>query len=468
MHDPRKGLHPGQWPPSPVCGPGGYVHVASNMADHAEGGFDCEFVEKPAKGVQSECPVCLLVLKEPYQVTCCGYGFCRVCIKRVRVDNKPCPCCKADNFDCFEDKGRKRLLNDYQVHCANKKQGCLWVGELGELENHLNSKPRQDKQLEGCHFTQVQCFHCSKPILRSGVEVHQNDRCRKRPFACRHCKEYNSTYEDVTAKHWPVCGSYPVPCPNKCSDETMERQNIDSHVTNDCPLTLVDCDFKGIGCKVRLPRKNLPSHLTEGLVVHVSLQTKQLMDLTVENEQLKQLKQEVTNLKEENKQLKQTVEKLTKDIERYQIGTPLCPIELTMTNFEQHKEDGDEWYSPPFYTHPKGYKMCTLVYAGAVGDDANVYVSLYLKLMKGEYDDQLKWPLRGIFEVQLLSQNGEERLWVRTVTYDRRTPDKYCVRVVDEKVTDVGFGMFKFIRHSKLKPVYLQNDCLKFHITYQS
>lgn len=48
---------------------------------YQEGGFDCEFEEKPSKGVQSECPVCLLVLRKPYQVTCCGYGFCRVCIE---------------------------------------------------------------------------------------------------------------------------------------------------------------------------------------------------------------------------------------------------------------------------------------------------------------------------------------------------------------------------------------------------
>ena len=122
--------------------PGGGTPASSsyNMADQ-EGGFDCEFVEKPPKAVQSECPVCLLILKEPYQATCCGYGFCRVCIERIRAENKPCPCCKAEGFDCFEDKGRKRLLNDYQVHCANKKIGCRWVGELGELENHLNHKP---------------------------------------------------------------------------------------------------------------------------------------------------------------------------------------------------------------------------------------------------------------------------------------------------------------------------------------
>ena len=31
------------------------------------GGYDCEFVEKPSDAVQGgECPVCLLVLKEPF------------------------------------------------------------------------------------------------------------------------------------------------------------------------------------------------------------------------------------------------------------------------------------------------------------------------------------------------------------------------------------------------------------------
>ena len=296
------------------------------MADR-EGGFDCEFVEKPPKAVQSECPVCLLVLKEPYQVTCCGYGFCRVCIERVRANNKACPCCKVENFDCFEDKGRKRLLNDYEVRCTNKKLGCQWMGELGELENHLNYIPPQDKQLEGCQFTEVQCLHCSEPFLRSNVEVHQNDQCFKRPFSCEYCKDHDSTFANVTTNHWPVCASYPVQCPNKCSEETMERQNLEGHIANDCPLTVVDCDFKGVGCEVRLLRKDLPTHLTEGLVAHMSLQSKRLMDLEKKNKQLEHL---VGRFEKEKKQLEQKVEKLTTDISAYQIGIPLCPVELTM------------------------------------------------------------------------------------------------------------------------------------------
>ena len=265
-----------------------------------KGGFDCEFVNKPLEPIPSECPVCLLAFREPYQTTCCGYEFCRVCIERVRTVNKPCPCCNAKEFGCFEDKRLKRFLNNFKVHCTNKKQGCQWVGELGELEKHLNSNPSQDKQLEGCQFTEVQCLHCSMSFQRSNVEVHQNDECLKRPFSCEYCKDHDSTYEDVTTSHWPVCGSYPVQCPNKCGNETIERHNLDSHVTNDCPLTIVNCDFKHVGCKVRLPRRDLPTHLKESLVPCVSLQTKGLMDLKKEN---KQLKQEVEDFKKNIKKL---------------------------------------------------------------------------------------------------------------------------------------------------------------------
>ena len=417
-----------------------------------EGGFDCEFVEKPPKLVQSECPVCLLVLREPYQATCCGYGFCRVCIERVGADNKPCPCCNAGEFDCFEDKRLKRSLNDFKLHCINKKQGCQWVGELGGLENHLNSNPSQDKQLEGCQFTKVHCLHCDEPFQRSTVEAHQNNECIKRPFSCEYCKEHNSTFENVTTNHWPVCGSYPVQCPNKCSVETIERQNLDSHVTNDCPLTIVDCDFKHVGCEVRLPRKNLSTHLTESLVPHVSLQTKRLMALEKEN---KRLKQKLTE------DLQQHGEKMTRDLNAYQIGTPLCPVEITMTDFEQCKRDGDDWYSLPFYTHPKGYKVCLRVIAEGHCVGANTHVSVYLYLLKGEYDEQLEWPLQGKFTFELLSQDGDGK-HSKTINFDN-APEKSSSRVMDGERAD-GWGRHTFIPHTELKPTYLQNDCLKFCI----
>ena len=226
------------------------------------GGYDCEFVEKPPKVVQSECPVCLQTIREPYQVDCCGYAFCQVCIEQVKAANKPCPCCKAEEFNKFEDKRLKRTLYEFKVYCANKDQGCQWVGELGQLDNHLNSDPSREKQLEGCQFTGVKCCYCSELIQRTSVQVHQGEQCLRRPFRCKYCKDFDSTYKDVTTNHWPVCGYYPVQCTNKCG-KTITRQNLKDHVSNDCPLTTVNCEFNHVGCKAKLPRKDIMVHLTE-------------------------------------------------------------------------------------------------------------------------------------------------------------------------------------------------------------
>ena len=67
------------------------------------------------------------------------------------------------------------------------------------------------------------------------------------------------------------------------------------------------------------------------------------------------------------------------------------PTALTMTNFEQYKIDRDRWYSQPFYTHPQGYKVCLSVVANGSGKGKGTYVSVFAYLMRGEFDDHLKW-----------------------------------------------------------------------------
>ena len=290
-----------------------------------QGGYDCEFVEKPPTVIQHECPVCLLVLRQPYQVSCCGYGFCKVCIEKIKDSSKPCPCCKADEFDHFHDKRLKRSLSELKVSCTKENEGCSWSGELGDLEEHLNSDPLQEKQLKGCKFVQIQCLHCSILIKRFDIQTHQ-DNCPKRPFTCEHCEEYTSYYKDVTTNHWPVCSRYPVQCPNKCG-KTLDRQYIDSHISNKCPLTAVDCDFKFVGCDKRLPRKDLPAHLNNNTVTHLSLQAahykKNMLRLEGENCQLREQMMEYQQLlvgceeklKKLEQELKPKVEKLTKDLQ---------------------------------------------------------------------------------------------------------------------------------------------------------
>ena len=129
-------------------------------------GFDCEFVERPPSAFQVDCPVCMQVLREPYQVTCCGKSYCRECIERVKEAYGKCSTCNSQNFDLFHNLGLEQSLYDFEVYCSHKSKGCEWRGELRELDKHLNSEPPTDKSLEGCPFTVIKC-----PLGGAGCEV---------------------------------------------------------------------------------------------------------------------------------------------------------------------------------------------------------------------------------------------------------------------------------------------------------
>ena len=357
------------------------------MAIHT-GGYDCEFVETPPKVVQSECPVCLQIIQEPYQADCCGYAFCRECIKRIKMDSKCCPCCKAEQFNTFEDKRLKRTLYAFKVYCTNKRQGCQWEGELSQLDNHLNSIPSQENQQEGCQFTLIKCIYGSGLFQRSDIQFHQDYHCPKRPYSCKYCKDYVSIFEDITTNHWLECSYYPVRCVNRCG-KIIQRQELHDHISKDCLLTVLDCEFGHVGCETKLPRKDMEAHLEDNVVKHMSLQAANY-------------KQVIDQLCRENKELKEEVGRLTQDLQ--QICTPICPPVFTMDKFKQRKRDNEVWYSPPFYTHHKGYKMCVGIYANSYGEHKGEYTSVSVHLMKGEFDDELKWPFRGQITVRLLSQ----------------------------------------------------------------
>ena len=49
-------------------------------------------------------------------------------------------------------------------------------------------------------------------------------------------------------------------------------------------------------------------------------------------------------------------------------------------------------YSPPFYTSKPGYKMCMRCYLNGDGIGEGRHLSLFIVIMKGEYDALLLWP----------------------------------------------------------------------------
>ena len=389
-------------------------------------GFDCKFIDKPPKEFQSECPVCLLLLREPHIVSCCGYSFCRVCIDKIKINNGSCPCCKHNNFEFFQNKGLERSLSEFKIYCSNRTDGCEWTGNLGQLESHLNYHPKKRRLLEGCQFVHIKCSYCSKSFLRSKINNHKQNECLMRPYVCLHCNSFESTYGEVITSHWTECGFFPTPC--KCG-ETLQRQLIDDHIANVCPETIVECDFKRFGCGVRLSRKDMQTHVSENLASH-----------------LEELARLVVRLEAENKHL-------MRELECLQISTPRRALILIMNNLDRHKRKGAPWNSPSFYV--QGYKLRLQVYVNDHDENGSVCTTIFVCLMQGNFDESLKWPFKAVVCVELIKKENERYL----VLYSARI-DHESQRVTTESapfgrgVTAVHPGLMQHIRH----------DCLYFRI----
>ena len=156
-----------------------------------------------------------------------------------------------------------------------------------------------------------------------------------------------------------------------------------------------------------------------------------------------------------------------------QLEVQLCcpPCKLTMTGYEFHKKANDEWFSPPFYDKPGGYKFCLNVITNGIGDGAGTHVSLYVYLMQGQNDDRLVWPFRGSIEIQLVNHKKQNKSVV--VEFDKKAASSgRADRVTAENTCtkDSGCGISQFVSHRKLKKVsdrsqYILDDSLTFIIT---
>ena len=296
----------------------------SSNAAYSNTGFDCEFVERP-KELQFECSICLFVLRDPQSTSCCGHSFCRGCIERIKArssSNPICPLCKQ-KFQTHPHKWLHRALNQLEVYCTHKKEGCEWVGPLGQLDEHLNCDAAEtDNLTKGCGFVPLRCQDCNESVPRKGYRVHVTDLCEQRAFSCEYCGDYNSRYLKVVNNHWPKCPCYPVECTNKCG-KNVKRKDLHQHLSDKCPLTSVCCEF----CSAQVLRGEMREHLMLNLTTHILLMVNPLHErldkaeeeirlLTHENQHLRDnVKEEIRKLSHENQcqqgNVKEEIRKLT-------------------------------------------------------------------------------------------------------------------------------------------------------------
>ena len=135
-------------------------------------------------------------------------------------------------------------------------------------------------------------------------------------------------------------------------------------------------------------------------------------------------------------------------------------------NSEKRKQMNNKFWSPSFYTHQHGYKVCFGVFANGDGDGKGTHVSVFVRIMAGENDNRLQWPFMGDVNIILLNWLGNGGDHSKILLIQRAS----CLVRVRQGGIGNFYGYSQFIPHSYLpynrstNTEYLQNDCLRFRV----
>ena len=437
------------------------------------------------------CSLCLDVLKEP-TLTSCGHHFCRQCIDRVIARDHVCPLCKDHGFQTLLDKATSRKINALQLYCKLKSRGCQWVGELGSLEAHIDVKKGV------CEFVEVECdfsdFGCTTRMFRKDLPEHREENVHKHLVLMAVMAPRTGGGESERRIQEQRAELIQQQLQKKDEEVRQQLQEKDRQVkeAQDDLAKLKEemlQKYDQMKHQVTELQQEMQTQLKQGLgVLENELQARnmetqqQLQDkdrqITEVQDQLqqkdKEMKQGLTKLEtellakdretkeqlqEKDRQMKKVEGELQQKIESLERRVYNCPpFEFTMTEFNKHKANNTKWFSPPFYSHPRGYKLCLAVYANGYHDGhKGKYLNSFICVMQGEYDDILTWPKRFDTTIEVFNESiGKWVIMFSLSRSERKKPTSPCEM-------DANIDRRYFIIHTGLAP-YLKNDCLLFRI----
>ena len=80
-------------------------------------------------------------------------------------------------------------------------------------------------------------------------------------------------------------------------------------------------------------------------------------------------------------------------------------------------------FSPPFYSHPGGYKLRFEVTPVGYFSGHNTHLSVFISVLRGEYDHNLQWPFKGDILIEMYKNSlkrWDHSEWIRIEGVEQR------------------------------------------------
>ena len=434
------------------------------------------------------------------------------------------PCCNG----CGKCIQRRYLTSHVKDECVRRVVSCEYCQMIGQQQFIVGDHkeqcpkfpmscpnkcaadriPREDinEHRQVCPFEEVTCPNgCGKPLQRQYLTNHYKTECPCLHVKCHYCCVAGQ-HQFIEGKHKEQCPKFPVLCPNNCIIGSVPRDDLVEHMKT-CSLEVIQCEYHVVGCEEMMTRKDQKKHNQEKMEEHLSFAVSALNITKLEmNQKLATAEKALANAtadglakleikfqaemtkveaaaqkritelelklqqKDELLELlygKWTIELITMST-KLSSGNQVSPVIVKMSNYMKQKRDVTNWYSNPFYSHRQGYQMCLCVFPAGYYSGKGTHMSVILYLMKGPYDDQLRWPMVGHCEVKLLNQTSNSQHHVGVGKYQADG----CRRVNDEEISHYPLWYTnQFISNVELHKVtassqYCKHDSVFFQVNY--
>ncbi|KAA0712549.1 TNF receptor-associated factor 5 [Triplophysa tibetana] len=453
-------------------------------------------------GEVSKCPLDNISIKseEIFQDNCCKRELQNLevyctnapdCTQRIPLCNlqdhlKACPyeCLKCSNSGCTDVLLRANLLEHQRNVCSLRLEPCEHCGQL-----------YPEHQKSSCLEVEVQCSNkCPKMIKRHKLQEHA-DECPEVETDCVY-KSYGCTVrgkrEKVHAHENTEFSSHVrLVLANNCKlEKQMEQLQQDMLVqqgtlkdhslvlgSQDRNITLCDSTLTTLQRSVEEQSLRICSMQHELKDLRGVLGSELHDELPSLRASLDSLRQQVAvteSLREHLGVLEQTCQRHTRllDIQMEQLqfndqrfhqlesNTFDGKLIWKVRDYWRLKEAGIPVNSMPFYTSRSGYKLSIRAYLGGDSSGRGTHLSLYVMIMRGEFDSLLPWPFCQNITLTLLDQSGSRNHVSSTFTPDAIS-DSFCRPTSD---SNVATGFPRFISHGDLEiprnAVYVRDDTL--------
>jgi len=223
-----------------------------------EFGYNYSFVHPPP--CELICKMCQYPCRASQISLCCKNNFCESHVLTTTLSDpcpfqKECPICHSEKFEYFPDNQANDAIQSLLVYCPNKDVGCDWVGQINQIDAHVNE----------CLSQEIQCTNnCGKKFQRKYLDEHLVE-C---PWYCHYCKT-SADPQEIDKYHKTNCQKFPVLCPNNCG-ESIPHDSINKHRKN-CPLEIVVCEYQDFGCEEKILLKEEEEHYKTKIKEHLDL-----------------------------------------------------------------------------------------------------------------------------------------------------------------------------------------------------